>query len=76
MASPTPRAAGAAEAGAREALGTVDPTPYFQKYGENLWAAVKGYLDAVADAAAGPPLCTPITGRSLCQSLVSADART
>jgi len=76
MASPTPRGAGAAEAGAREALGTVDPTPYFQKYGENLWAAVKGYLDAVADAAAGPPLCTPITGRSLCQSLVSADART
>ena len=38
MASPTPRAADAPEAGAREALGTVDPTPYFQKYGENLWA--------------------------------------
>jgi glyoxylase-like metal-dependent hydrolase (beta-lactamase superfamily II) len=30
------------EAGARTALATVDPTPYFQKYGENLWAAVKG----------------------------------
>jgi hypothetical protein len=31
-----------------------DPTPYFQKYGDNLWAAVKGLLDAVADAAAAP----------------------
>jgi len=42
------------EAGARTALGTVDPTAYFQKYGENLWAAVRGYLDAVAEAAAAP----------------------
>jgi hypothetical protein len=42
------------EAGARTALATVDPTPYFQKYGDNLWAAVKGSLDAVADAAAAP----------------------
>src|SRR5712691_1778557 len=30
------------------------PQPHFQKYGENLWAAVRGYLDAVADAAAAP----------------------
>jgi len=42
------------DARAREALGAVDPTPYFQKYGDNLWAAVKGYLDAVADVAAAP----------------------
>jgi glyoxylase-like metal-dependent hydrolase (beta-lactamase superfamily II) len=42
------------EAGARTALATIDPTPYFQKYGQNLWAAVKGLLDAVADAAAAP----------------------
>jgi glyoxylase-like metal-dependent hydrolase (beta-lactamase superfamily II) len=42
------------EAGARTALATVDPTPYFQKYGENLWAAVRGFLDAVADTAAAP----------------------
>ena len=42
------------EAGAKEALGTVDPTPYFQKYGENAWAGVRGYLDAVTDAAAKP----------------------
>jgi len=32
------------EAGAREALGTVDPTPYFVKYGENAWAAVRATL--------------------------------
>ena len=31
----------------RNAIDTVDPTPYFVKYGENIWAAVKGYLDAV-----------------------------
>ena len=27
---------------------------YFQKYGENAWAAVKGYLDKVTDVAAAP----------------------
>jgi hypothetical protein len=38
----------------RDALPKVDPTPFFQKYGENTWAAVKGYLDACTDAAAAP----------------------
>jgi glyoxylase-like metal-dependent hydrolase (beta-lactamase superfamily II) len=38
----------------RTALDTVDPTPYFIRYGENTWAAVRGYLDAVAAAAATP----------------------
>ena len=42
------------QAGAREALGTVDPTPYFVKYGENVWAAVRGYLDELTDRAAKP----------------------
>ena len=37
-----------------QALDTVDPTPYFVKYGENTWAAVRGYLDAVTAAAATP----------------------
>jgi hypothetical protein len=41
-------------ASVRTSLPTVDPTPYFQKYGENVWAAVKGYLDALADSAAAP----------------------
>ena len=31
---------------------TIDPTPFFQNYGENAWAAVKEYLDAVTNAAA------------------------
>jgi glyoxylase-like metal-dependent hydrolase (beta-lactamase superfamily II) len=38
----------------RKALDTVDPTPYFVKYGENAWAAVRGYLDATTAAAAEP----------------------
>jgi glyoxylase-like metal-dependent hydrolase (beta-lactamase superfamily II) len=38
----------------RKALDTVDPTPYFIKYGENTWAGVRGYLDAVTAAAATP----------------------
>src|SRR6476661_8558805 len=41
-------------AAARTALSTVDPTPFFVKYGNNSWAAIKGYLDAVADSAAAP----------------------
>ena len=41
-------------ASSRTALDTVDPTPYFMKYGENTWAAVRGYLDAIAAAAATP----------------------
>jgi glyoxylase-like metal-dependent hydrolase (beta-lactamase superfamily II) len=40
--------------GARTALATVDPTPYFVNYGQNSWAAVKTYLDAVTDYAAAP----------------------
>ncbi len=38
----------------QQALDTVDPTPYFVKYGDNTWAAVRGYLDAVTAAAAEP----------------------
>jgi glyoxylase-like metal-dependent hydrolase (beta-lactamase superfamily II) len=38
----------------RTALSTVDPTPFFAKYGNNSWAAVKTYLDAVSEQAAAP----------------------
>ncbi|MEU4673022.1 MBL fold metallo-hydrolase [Amycolatopsis sp. NPDC023774] len=40
----------------RDASETVDPTPYFQKYGPsgNAWAIFKTYLDAVARQAAEP----------------------
>jgi hypothetical protein len=39
---------------ARTALATVDPTPYFQKYAGNNWAAVRAYLDAVTMRRLGP----------------------
>ncbi|HEV3353285.1 MAG TPA: MBL fold metallo-hydrolase [Acidimicrobiales bacterium] len=38
----------------RVAIDTVDPTPYFVKYPDNSWAAVKGYLDAVTATTAAP----------------------
>ncbi|WP_043679493.1 MBL fold metallo-hydrolase [Streptomyces xylophagus] len=38
----------------RKALTTVDGTPYFVKYGNNTWAAVKTYLDEVIAVAARP----------------------
>jgi hypothetical protein len=41
-------------AAARKAIDTLDPTPYFMKYGENSWAGVRGYLDAVTAATAAP----------------------
>jgi glyoxylase-like metal-dependent hydrolase (beta-lactamase superfamily II) len=45
----------------RKALDTVDPTPYFVKYDQNTWAAVRGYLDAVT-AAASEPVIEKYTG--------------
>jgi hypothetical protein len=30
------------EQSSRKAIQSVDPTPYFEKYGENVWAALKG----------------------------------
>ncbi len=38
----------------RRAIDTVDPTRYFVKYGENVWAARKGYLDEITHTAAAP----------------------
>ncbi len=42
------------EASARQALATVNPVPYFVRYGENAWAGVKAHLDAVTERAAAP----------------------
>src|SRR5467141_1711414 len=42
------------EASAQEALASVNPVPYFMKYGENAWAGVKGYLDEVTERTAAP----------------------
>jgi glyoxylase-like metal-dependent hydrolase (beta-lactamase superfamily II) len=41
-------------ASSRTALDSVDSTPYCIKYGENTWAAARGYLDAITAAAAEP----------------------
>jgi glyoxylase-like metal-dependent hydrolase (beta-lactamase superfamily II) len=41
-------------ASVRTTLPTLDPTPYFQKYGENVWAAFKSSLDEIARTAAAP----------------------
>lgn len=38
----------------RNALDTVDPTPYFVRYAENAWVALSGYLDAITTIAAAP----------------------
>src|SRR5713101_3990491 len=38
----------------RKAIDSVDLTPYFVKYGENVWAAFKGGLDELARTAAAP----------------------
>jgi glyoxylase-like metal-dependent hydrolase (beta-lactamase superfamily II) len=40
--------------GVKKALVAVDPTPFFAKYGNNSWAAVKTYQDAQIDYAAAP----------------------
>jgi len=49
------------ESASRHALDTVDPTPYFVKYGENVWAGLRGYLDAIT-AAATEPVIEKYTG--------------
>src|SRR2546422_2547105 len=42
------------DASIRHAIDTLDPTEFYVKYGENIWAAVKAHLDATAAAAAQP----------------------
>ena len=42
------------EASSREALQSVNPVPYYMAGGQNVWAGVKGHLDAVTERAAAP----------------------
>ncbi len=70
----------------RKALDTVDPTPYFVKYGENTWAALRGYLDAITAAPQNrssrstpapwrPLMCSPPAPRSTsCSRYASTSA--
>ena len=41
---------------ARKAIESVDPTPYYERYGENVWGALKGILDETARRTAAPVL--------------------
>jgi glyoxylase-like metal-dependent hydrolase (beta-lactamase superfamily II) len=38
----------------KQAIAAVDPTPFFVKYGNNSWAAVKAYQDAQCASASAP----------------------
>ena len=42
------------EASSREALTAVNPVPFYVAGGENVWARIKGHLDAVTGRAAAP----------------------
>ena len=44
------------DAAARDTIASLDPTPFFQKYGPtgNAWAIFKTYLDAAARQTAAP----------------------
>ena len=44
-----------------QAIPAVDPTPFFVKYGNNSWAAVKAYQDAQV-AYASAPVIAKYTG--------------
>jgi hypothetical protein len=48
-------------AGVKKALANVDPAPYFAKYGDNEWAAVKEY-QAAQVAYASAPVINKYTG--------------
>ena len=41
-------------ASARATVASLDPAPFFAKYGNNSWAIFKAYLDAAAAEVAGP----------------------
>ena len=45
---------GPCQASSREALASVNPVPYYVAGGQNVWAGVKGHLDAVTERAAAP----------------------
>jgi hypothetical protein len=57
-------------AGARATITSLDPTPFFQKYGDNAWAIFQVYLDA-----ASAQIAAPVTAKYLGQ-LAAADVFT
>jgi glyoxylase-like metal-dependent hydrolase (beta-lactamase superfamily II) len=59
-------------AGARATVASLDPTPFFAKYGNNLWAIFKAYLDAAAAEVAGP-VTAKYLGRLAAADVFTAD---
>jgi hypothetical protein len=48
------------EANVKEALASVDPVPFYMRYGENFWAGVKAHLDTVTERAVAPVTSSPV----------------
>jgi glyoxylase-like metal-dependent hydrolase (beta-lactamase superfamily II) len=57
-------------AGARATINSLDPTPFFKKYGDNAWAIFQVYLDA-----ASAQIAAPVTAKYL-GKLAAADVFT
>jgi glyoxylase-like metal-dependent hydrolase (beta-lactamase superfamily II) len=62
------------EASARATMASLDPTPFFQKYGPtgNSWAIFKAYLDAASQQAADP-VVAKYTGKLAAADVFSFD---
>jgi len=59
-------------AGARATIASLDPTPFFARYGNNSWAVFKAYLDAAAAQVAGP-VTAKYLGRLAAADVFTAD---
>ena len=59
-------------AGARATIASLDPTPFFARYGNNSWAIFKAYLDTAAAQVAGP-VTAKYLGRLAAADVFTAD---
>jgi len=59
-------------AGARATIASLDPTPFFARYGNNSWAIFKAYLDAAA-AQVAAPVTAKYLGRLAAADVFTAD---
>ena len=59
-------------AGARATVASMDPAPFFAKYGNNSWAIFKAYLDAASAEVAGPVVAKYL-GRLAAADVFTAD---
>ena len=59
-------------AGARATIASLDPAPFFAKYGNNSWAIFKAYLDAAAAKVASPVIAKYL-GRLAAADVFTAD---